>query len=123
MYDETCISFTGLPYNERSVSCNITLEKITFSHNKFTSEGLVFLEMYNGDQHINLQNVTFIDDSPSSPLWGNGNNEFIVRGTDVNFFINLSHFTNQYSRSFCVIASDISLQIKSECTEISSKIK
>ena len=100
--DATCISFTKLLYNEQSVICNITLENVTFSHNKFSSKGIVFLEMDNGNEHINLQNVTFFDNSPSSRLWGNGNSECIVRGTDVNIFINSSHFTNQYSRSFNV---------------------
>ena len=111
----SCISFTESPYyNKQPVSYDITLENVTFSHNKFSSKGLVFLEMKNGNQHIKFQNVILIDNRPSSGrdvLTGDGDSECIVRSADVNIFIDSSNFTSHHARLFNVSASNISLQI------------
>ena len=112
--ESRCISLTELPNNGHTVSCYIALDNVIFSSNKFSSNGLVLLEMNNGDQYINLQNVTFTDNRPSSGrdvLTGDGDSENIVRGTDVNVFINSSNFRSQNARSFNVTSSNISLQI------------
>ena len=55
-----CMSFSESSDNKHSVSFNITLENVEFSDNKFSSKGLVFLHMENGNQDINLQRVKFI---------------------------------------------------------------
>ena len=109
-----CISFAELPYNNRSVSCNISLGNVTFSRNKFGPRGLVFMEMANGSQNIHLEDVTFFDNIPSSDGVSDtvdGNSECIVRSTDVNIFMKSSNFTSQNARSFNVSASNILLQI------------
>ena len=104
----TCISSTESPYTNQSVNCNITLENVRFSRNKFSLRGLVFLKMENGIQNIHPQKVTFIDSSPSS---GRGDSECIVRSTAVTIIINSSNFTSQHSRPFNVSTSNISLKI------------
>ena len=110
----SCISFKELPDNNPSVSCNIALQNVTFSHNKFSSSGLVFLELDNGKQNINLQDVTFINNSPQADqdvLTGNSHSEIVLHSTIVNTFVNVSNFTGQNARLFSVNASKISLEI------------
>ena len=53
----SCISVSGL-------ACNITLENVTFSRNKFNSKGIVIIEMDNSNSNIFFQNVRFIHNSP-----------------------------------------------------------
>ena len=109
-----CISFTESPLNHQSTSCNITLENVTFSRNKFNTRGIMSLELDNGTQNINLQRVTFIDNSPSSSedvSPGGDDSECIIRGSTINIFIDSSNFTSESARSFNIIASYISLQI------------
>ena len=61
MSDEgRCMSFIESSNNKHSVSFNITLENVKFSENKFSSKGLLFLDIENGNQDINLQKVKFI---------------------------------------------------------------
>ena len=49
MSDEgRCMSFSESSEDKHSVSFNITLENVEFSDNKFSSKGLVFLDMENG---------------------------------------------------------------------------
>lgn len=38
----SCVSFNESSANKHSVSLNITLENVTFSHNKFSMKGLIF---------------------------------------------------------------------------------
>ncbi|KAJ7378430.1 hypothetical protein OS493_022964 [Desmophyllum pertusum] len=100
--------------NNQSVSCNITLDNVRFAHNTFSSGGLVFLKLENGNQNIHLQDVTFINNSPLSGrdvLTGYDQSECIFCSNIVNVFINASNFTSQNARSFDVIASNVSLQI------------
>ena len=109
-----CISFTESPLNHQSTSCNITLENVTFSRNKFNKRGIMSLELDNGTQNISLQRVTFIDNSPLSSrdvLPGGDESECIIRGSTVHIFIDSSNFTSQSARSFDVSAAYISLQI------------
>jgi len=112
---EGCISFTELAYTDQSaVSCNITLENVMFSRNKFSSKGLVFLKMDNGNQSIYFQNVTFADNSLSSDrdiLTGAGYSECIACSSDVNILINSSNFTSEAARSVNISASNITSQI------------
>ena len=115
-HEGTCISFTESPHSNHSASSNITLENVKFSRNQFSSNGLVFLKMDNGDQNIRLQNVIFIDNRPLSDagrrdFTSSGDSECIIRSTGVNIFINSSNFTSEASRSFTVNGSNISLQI------------
>ena len=112
----TCISFTESPYSNHSASSNITLENVTFSSNKFSSNGLVFLKIDNGNQNIRIQNVTFIGNRPLSGadrdvLTSSGDCECIIQSSAVNIVINSSNFTSEVARSFNVSASNISLQI------------
>ena len=70
--------------------------------------------MDNGNQNIQLRNVTFLDNRLSSGrdvLTGNSDSECIVRGTSVNIFIDSSNFTSHPARLFNVNASNISLQV------------
>ncbi|KAL9969737.1 hypothetical protein ACROYT_G021992 [Oculina patagonica] len=108
------ISFTESPEKNQSVSCNITLDNVTFSHNKFSSKGLVFLDLKNGNQNIDLQNVTFTNNNPLSGrdvLAGDSYSECIVRSNLVNIIINASNFTSQNARLFNANTSKVSLQI------------
>ena len=108
-----CLSFSESPKNTQSVSCNITLKNVTFFQNKFSSRGLVFLELENGTQNINLQEVTFENNSPLSDkdvLTGD-HSECIVRSNFVNIIISESNFTSQKARLFNVSASTTLLQI------------
>ena len=109
----SCISFKESPDNNQSVSCNITLENVTFSHNKFSSSGLVFLELENGKQEIHLRDVKFINNNALSGLdaFVDSHSEYNVRSNVVNIFINASNFKTQNARPFNVRASNISLQI------------
>lgn len=109
-----CISFTESPLNHQSSSCNITLENVTFSRNKFNARGVMSLELDNGTQNINLQRVTFIDNRPlpsRDVLPGGDDSECIILGSTVNIFIDSSNFTSDSARSFDVSAAYISLQI------------
>ena len=112
----TCISFTELPHSIHSASSDITLENVKFSRNKFSSNGLVFLKMDNGNQNVRLQNVIFIDNRPLSDAGrrdstSSGDSECIIRSTGVNIIINSSNFTSEAARSFTVKGSNISLKI------------
>ena len=61
MSDEgRCMSLIESSDNKHSVSFKITLENVKFSDNKFSSKGLLFLDIENGNQDINLQKVKFI---------------------------------------------------------------
>ena len=55
----SCVSFNESSANKHSVSLNITLENVTFSHNKFSMKGLIFLYIENANSDIHFQNVTF----------------------------------------------------------------
>ena len=112
----TCISFTESRHSNHSASSNITLDNVKFSRNKFSSNGLVLLEMDDGNQNIRLQNVLFIDNRPLSDacrrdFTSSSDSDCIIRSTGVNIFINSSNFTREVVRSFSVNASNISLQI------------
>jgi len=112
--ERACISFTEMPYGNKSVSCDVTLENVTFFHNKFSSKGLVFLKMDNGNHNIHLQNVTFANNNPSSGrdvLTPSDDSEYIVHTSGVSIFIKSSNFISKAARSFNVSASNISLQI------------
>ncbi|XP_068686624.1 uncharacterized protein [Montipora foliosa] len=116
----TCISFTESLHTNQTLSCNIILENVMFSRNKFNSRGLVFLEMdTNGNQNIHFQNVTFLENSGvslgrdvSTGQFGD-RSECIVRSSRaaVTILINSSRFKSQSARSFDIIASHISLLI------------
>ena len=106
-----CISFTESPYNNHSVSCNITLAKVKFAGNKFGSKGLLFLKLDDGNQNICLQDVAFINNSQLSAHHQPGDSECVVDSTVANIFIDGSNFTSQTARAFNVSASNISLQI------------
>ena len=110
----SCISFSESPYSNQSVRCDTTLENVTFTRNKFSSKGLILLEIDNGNQNIHFQDVTFFDNSPSSGrdvLTGDSDSECIVRSTSVNIFIRSSNFTSRHARSFLVSAWNSSLQV------------
>ena len=112
---KSCISFRESNENKQCVSCNITLENVTFSYNYFSSRGLVFLELENGNQDIELQNVTFINNRQSlgyGVLRRYNQSVFIVRSNLIIISINASNFTSQNARSFSISASTLSLQIQ-----------
>ena len=115
MSDEgSCVSFSELSDNKDSVSLNITLENAEFSDNKFSAKGLVFLDMENGNQDINLQKVKFIKNSALSRpnVYANGDHsELIVNSNSVNIFVNESSFSSTNARSFFVKATSISMDI------------
>ena len=109
-----CISFIESPYTNQSVSCNVTMQSVTVSRNKFNSKGLVFLRINRGNQNINLEDVTFVGNSPLAGrhvLSGDCDSECIIDSTTVNVFINSSNFTGHNARTINVRASNISLQI------------
>lgn len=111
---EGFISVSGSAHNAPSLGCNITLENVTFSRNKFNSKGIVLIEMDNSNSNIFFQNVRFIDNSPSSTrkvIMDDPYSECIFRGTDLNIFINSSNFESQRARSFDLSASNITLAI------------
>ena len=107
-----CVSFSESSGKKHSVSVNITLENLTFSDNKFSSKGLVFLDMENGNQVINLQKVKFIKNSVLSGrnFFANAS-ELIFHSNTVNIFINESNLSSTNARSFIVTASNIAMQI------------
>ncbi|KAL9969746.1 hypothetical protein ACROYT_G022001 [Oculina patagonica] len=110
----SCISFLGYSYNNQSVSCDITLDNVTFSRNTFSPTGLVFSELKHGIQNFHLQDVTFLDNSPLTSrdvLTGYPYSECIIRSTTANMIVNASNFMGQNARSFQISASNISLQI------------
>jgi len=112
--DGGCISFAEMPYSNLSVSCDIILENVTFSRNKFSSKGLVFSNMDNGNQNIHFQNVKFTDNIPLSArndLKVADYSECIVHSKHVNIAINSSNSTSQSARLLSVSASKISVQI------------
>ena len=112
--DGGCISFTDSPNTNKSLISNIILENVTFSRNRFSSRGLIFVQVDNSTQNVNLLNVTFIDNSPSSDRdveRSNGYSECVFRSTTVNIFVSASNFTSYSTRLFNVSASNISLHI------------
>ena len=111
MSDEgRCMSFSESSDKKHSVNFNITLENVAFTDNKFTSKGLIFLDMENGNQDINLQKVKFIRNSalPRPNVFTKGSHsELIVHSNSVNIFINESSFSSTNARSFLVNALSI----------------
>ena len=110
----SCVSFHEAFNNKHSVSLNVTLENVTFFHNKFSTKGLVFLDMENANQDIHIQNVTFMSNNALSDrdvYAGYGHSECIVHSSTVNVLVNTSSFTGQQARSFDISARNISLQI------------
>ena len=113
-YEGSCVSFHEASNNKHSASLNITLEDVTFFHNKFSTKGLVFFDMENANQDIHFQNVTFtsndaLSDRAFSARYGHS--ECIVHSSVVNVVVNASSFTGQQARSFNVSARNISLQV------------
>ena len=109
-----CISFTESNNSGQSVSCNITLEHTTFFSNKFIlPQGLIFLEINNGSQYIQLKSVTFFDNGISSSRTELMNDSVlcIVHSTDVNISISSSNFSSEYAKVLNGSAEDISLHI------------
>ena len=108
MSDEgNCVSFREPSDNKHPVSVNITLENLTFSDNKFSAEGLVFLDMENSNQDINLRKVKFIDNIALSDLTffaNDGHSELIFHTNTLTIFINESNFSSTNARSFLVNA-------------------
>ena len=110
----SCVSFSKSSDNKHSVSVNIALENVTFSDNKFSSKGLVFLDMENGNQDINLQKVKFTDNIALSGgifFANDGHSELIFHSNTISILINESNFSSTNARSFLVNASNISMQI------------
>ena len=109
-----CISFTESNHSGQSVSCNITLEHTTFFSNKLIlPQGLIFLEINNGSQHIQFKSVTFFDDGISSSRTELMNDSVlcIVNSTDVNISISSSKFSSEYAKVLNGSAEDISLHV------------
>ena len=107
------ISFIELLSSKKFITSTIILENVRFSKNKFHSKGLVWFDTKKASQFIQLQNVTFIENSPFSDqdfLVGRYS-ESIVNGSDVTLLINSSNFKSQHSRSFSVTAFNISVEI------------
>jgi len=110
----SCVSFSESSDNKQSVSVNITLENVTFSDNKFSSKGLVFLDIENGNQYINLQKVKFIKNSALSGrnvFANDSHSERIVHSKTVDIFIYESNFSSTNARSFLANALIISMEI------------
>ena len=108
------ISLIELLSSKKSITSAVILENVRFSKNKFHSKGLVWFDTKKASQFIQLQNVTFIENSPFSDqdfLVGSYS-ESIVNGSDVTtLLINSSNFESQHSRSFSVTAFNISVEI------------
>ena len=113
--NESCISFTKWPCTAELPIFNVTFDNVTFSRNKFGASGVIFFKMGGiGTHNINLQEVKFIGNSPSSGgdvASDDGHSECIIQDNTVNLFLNACRFTGQNSRSLDVIASNISLDI------------
>ncbi len=109
------MSIIESPHNNRTVSCNITMDNVTFSRNKFSSRGLLFLKLKSGIQNIHLQGVAFIDNNPLSGrdfVVGDIHSECIFCSTLVNVVIDASKFTSKHARLMLIDAATISLQIQ-----------
>ena len=109
----SCVSFSEATENSQSVSCTIILDNVTFSHNTFSSRGLFFLELENGNQNIKLNEVNFVNNVPLSDqdVLTDGHSECIIRSNFANIIVNASNFTSQKARSFSVSASTTLFQI------------
>ena len=109
-----CISFTESQNSGQSVSCNITLENTTFFGNKFIlPQGIIFLGINNGSQHIQFKTVTFFDNGISSMREDLMDDSVlcIVRSTDVNISISSNTFSSDYAKVLNGSAEDISFHI------------
>ena len=106
-----CISFESSSNDRQSVFCNITLASVIFSRNQFSLKGLIFLEVNDGKQHIQLENVTFIDNRPSSDMKSVDENEVIIRSNAVDIVINSSILRSQHARFLNVTSNNLTLQI------------
>ena len=107
------LSFVELLSSKNSITSTVILENVRFSKNKFHSKGLVRFDTKKASQFIQLQNVTFIENSPFSDqdfLVGDYS-ESIVNGSDITLLINSSNFKSHHSRSFSVTALNISVEI------------
>ena len=109
-----CISFTESQNSGQSVNCDITLENTTFFGNKFIlPQGIIFLGINNGSQHIQFKTVTFFDNGISSMREDLMDDSVlcIVRSTDVNISISSSTFSSDYAKVLNGSAEDISFHI------------
>ena len=107
------ISFIELLSSKKSITSTIISENVRFSKDKLHSKGLVWFDTKKASQFIQLQNVTFIENSPFSDqdFLEGSYSESIVNGSDVTLLINSSNFKSQHSRSFSVTAFNISVEI------------
>ena len=105
-----CISVTSS--TNQDVAFNLTLENVTLSQNKFSKNGLVFLDVKSGSHNIHFQNVAFKDNRRARPKVLH-NNECIVQSLQaaVKIFIDSSYFRGGDARLFQIRGSDISLFI------------
>ena len=105
-----CISVTSS--TNQDIAFNLTLENVTLSQNKFSKNGLVFLDVKSGSHNIHFQNVAFKDNQRAWPrvLY---NNECIVKSLQaaVKILIHSSYFRGGDARLFQISGSDISLFI------------
>ena len=111
--DGKVISFAALSSTKQSVSCNAILESTVFDRNMLSPKGLIWVDTRKASQFIKLQNVTVIDNYPSShqAFTMGGYSECIVNSNEVTISINSSNFRSQHARSFNIIASNISVAI------------
>ena len=100
-----------LAHTNQDISFDLTLENVTLIHNQFSPEGLISLNMKNGNHIIHFKDVTFIDNCASGYQYEP--TECIVQSTRaaVTIFIDSSHFQGQQTRLFAISGSNISLFI------------
>ena len=105
-----CISVTSS--TNQDIAFNLTLENVTLSQNKFSKNGVVFLDVKSGSHNIHFQNVAFKDNRRARRKVLH-NNECIVQSLQaaVKIFIDSSYFRGGDARLFQISGSDISLFI------------
>lgn len=111
--DSSCLSFTESSDNYREVFGDISFENVTFKHNKFSSEGLVFVKLSGGNQKINFLRVSSFNNvllSGSEDI----ETEYIIQCAVAIIFIHSSdykYWTSYNLRTFTINASSLLLEV------------
>ncbi|XP_078372349.1 uncharacterized protein LOC144656014 isoform X2 [Oculina patagonica] len=92
-----------------SVSCDLTLDNVTFTNNLVSRMGLVYVNLMNGHQNITLKDVVVIWNNHLCPF--GDCTEFIIDSNSVSAIISGTYFSGLSGRALSVTATNMSAQV------------
>lgn len=92
-----------------SVSCDLTMDNVTFTNNFVSRMGLVYVKLMNGHQNIFLKDVVVIGNNHLCPF--GDCTEFIIDSNSVSAIISGTYFLGLSGRALSVTATNLSAQV------------